>query len=100
MFGSVFHMTPRPGHEQQLQAQFERWNKERAPKVKGYVETLGLRKVDGSGQLIGVAVFASREDYERNAQDPEQDAWYRELRSHLTEDPMWEDGEVVYRATA
>jgi len=99
MFGSVFHMQAKPGHEKQLEAQFESWNRERAPKVKGYVESIGFRTVSGSGQMIGVAIFASREDYERNAQDPDQDKWYQELRSHLTEDPVWEDGEVIYRAT-
>jgi quinol monooxygenase YgiN len=98
MFGSVFHLRPKPGHEQQLLEEFKRWDTERRPKVQGSATTLVFRTVNGSGELIGIAVFESREAYERNAQDPEQDRWYQELRSHLEADPVWEDGDVLYRS--
>ncbi|MCX2726790.1 hypothetical protein OO015_04680 [Thermomicrobium sp. 4228-Ro] len=42
-----------------------------------------------------MATFDDRESYRRNADDPEQDRWYRALRALLSEDPYWEDGEVM-----
>ena len=47
-------------------------------------------------ELILVAVFRDRESYRANADDPEQDKWYRQLREHLQADPEWTDGEVVF----
>jgi len=48
--------------------------------------------------MIMVAVFQDRDSYYANAADPEQDRWYRRLRDHLAEDPVWEDGEIIAQA--
>ncbi len=100
MFGSVFHLRPQPGHEQQVLESFSRWDTERRPKAPGAIQSTVFRTVNGSGDYIGVAVFASREACEQNARDPEQDRWYRDLRAHLSADPVWEDGDVLYRSPA
>ena len=47
------------------------------------------------GELIGVAVFEDRATYRANADDPEQDAWFRRVRELLESDPDWEDGDYV-----
>ena len=34
-----------------------------------------------------------------NADDPEQDKWYQEMRQHLEADPAWHDGEIIYSSS-
>lgn len=95
MYGTVYRMRPKPGQEQAVVAKLEQWMEERGPKVPGAIAGYVYRSERNPGQLIGVAVFRDREAYRRNADDPEQDRWYRELRELLTADPEWEDGEIL-----
>lgn len=93
MYGSIFRIRPRAGREQDVIRMMEEWDRERQPKARG---ALGgyLFKLD-KGDMMGVAVFDSKENYIANAQDPEQDAWYRRFRELLESDPEWNDGEIV-----
>ncbi len=95
MFGSVFRMQPRPGQQQQVEELMHRWNRERRPKVEGVVGSYLFASQSHPGELIGVAVFDSEASYRKNAEDPEQDRWYRELRAALEADPEWNDGNVL-----
>jgi hypothetical protein len=45
-------------------------------------------------ELWGAAVFNDEGTYRANANDPEQDKWYRRLRECLVTDPEWHDGTV------
>ena len=47
------------------------------------------------GELFLVAVFESRQAYWDNAQSPDQNQRYQELRALLTGDPEWHDGEII-----
>ncbi len=47
------------------------------------------------GEMFLVAVFESKEAYWANAQSPEQNQRFMELRAMLLEDPEWHDGEIV-----
>jgi hypothetical protein len=38
-------------------------------------------------EVVLSALFESRDTYRKNADDPEQDRWYRGLREHLEADP-------------
>jgi hypothetical protein len=42
-----------------------------------------------------VAVFESKEAYWANAQSPEQNARFLQLRALLLDDPQWHDGVIV-----
>ena len=95
MYGSIFRMRVKSGQEQRVIDIFEEWEQERKKKARGSIGGL-LRKPDRpSGELIGVAVFEDKPSYRANADDPEQDKWYRRLRELLESDPDWEDGEYV-----
>jgi len=96
MYGSVFRLRPRPGHEQALIEELIRWRHERYPQAVGFVGWVCLAPESRSGEYVNTLVFRSREAYLRNANDPEQDRWYCRLRSHLESDPEWEDGEVLW----
>jgi hypothetical protein len=95
MFGSIFNMKPRPGQEANIAAHFRRWERERRPAAGGTVGGYIFRPKSVHGELVGVAVFDSEDSYRRNADDPEQDLWYRELREMLECDPEWNDGDVL-----
>jgi len=41
---------------------------------------------------MGGIRWDNTENYMKNANRPEQDAWFRELRSNLVSDPEWFDG--------
>lgn len=68
------------------------------PRVQGFHAGYLFQPDRSSDELIGVAIFADRESYRKNATDPKQDEWYRSLRALLTEDPRWEDGEIIEAA--
>jgi quinol monooxygenase YgiN len=87
-------MRVKPGQEKALKDEFDRWNRERGPKVKGAVASYVLSPEKRPGELLIVAIFQDRATYAANAQDPEQDRWYRRMREMLTADPEWTDGEI------
>src|SRR5260221_7093961 len=92
MFGTIFRMRPRAGQERALTQMLERWQRERRPTVEGFVASSLLTSRTHPGEVVGVAVFDSEASYRKNADAPEQDRWYRELRALLEADPEWNDG--------
>jgi len=96
MYGTVAWMKVKPGMESKLNELSERWWRERAPKAKGVMSSTVLKKDAGTNEYLLVAVFDSKANYEANAEDPEQDAWYQDFRACLESDPAWNDGEVIY----
>jgi hypothetical protein len=95
MFGTVFRMRPKRGQERAVEEQMRRWERERMPNVAGVVGGYLFKLRDRPGELIGVAVFDSEANYRKNAEDPEQDRWYRGLRALLEADPEWNDGDII-----
>lgn len=95
MFGSIFRMQAKSGQAGAVEEHMRRWQRERRPKVAGVVAGYLLTSRDHPDELVGVAVFDSEENYRKNAADPEQDRWYRELRALLQADPEWNDGEIL-----
>ncbi len=95
MYGTIARMRPKAGHEQEVQSLMDEWNRERRPKVQGAVGGYMLRPDRNPSEIVLIALFETRETYRTNADDPEQDRWYRQLREHLEADPTWEDGEIT-----
>ena len=48
-----------------------------------------------ASELYLIAVFESREAYWSNAQSPDQNQRYQEMRALMLTDPEWHDGEIV-----
>ncbi len=95
MYGSVYRFRPLPGREEDALEELRRWGREQRQQAIGFVIEYTYRSEKIPGDYINTAVFESREAYQSNGDLPEQDAWYRRFRSHLREDPEWEDGEIV-----
>lgn len=95
MYGTVARLKVKPGMEKELAAFGDQWGRERKGSVDGAVGGYVYRLDAGSGAYIMAVAFRDKESYRANAQSPEQDADYRRLRALLTEDPVWEDGEII-----
>ncbi len=100
MFGTIARMRPQAGRQADVIRLFEEWGRERGPRVPGALAGYLMRPLNRPDELIAVPIFADRATYEANANDPQQDAWYRSLRELLEEDPIWEDGEYVVSGAA
>ena len=98
MYGTVATMWVKQGMEGKLSELSEQWWRERAPKATGAISSTVLRTNDG--EYILIAVFDTKENYEANANDPDQSAWYQEFRACLETDPDWNDGEIIFSHTA
>jgi quinol monooxygenase YgiN len=94
MFGTIFRMRPKLGVEMAIEDLMRREERGR-PRPAGFVAGYLFRPRLRPGELIGVAVFESEASYRKNADDPEQDRWYRQLRELLVADPEWNDGDIV-----
>jgi len=95
MYGTMFRMKVKSGQVQKVQELFDEWEKDRQPKIKGVVGGLLLKPDNKPGELIGAGIFADKDAYMANANDPEQHQWYLKIRELLEADPEWEDGEFV-----
>jgi hypothetical protein len=95
MFGTIYRMRPKSGQELAVAEHLRRWDRERRPQIHGAVAGYLFKSRMGDGELLGVAVFDSEASYRRNADDPGQDQWYRQLREMLETDPEWNDGDVL-----
>ncbi len=96
MYGTVARMRTKPGSQQlveQLRGQGEGG-------LRGHLGTFIYRSDADPDEYFVCVFFESKEAYVANADSPEQDARYRELRALLAEDPEWHDGEVVFHQSA
>ena len=95
MFGTTALGRPRPGQEGAVVEHFNRWWRDRAPRARGALLGTLYRNTSDPAELIMTVVFASKALYEANADDPEQDGWYRDLVALLEAEPQWIDGDVL-----
>ena len=94
MYGTVAHIRVKVGQEDGIKQTMREWNTERKPKIAGAMSGY-LFQLDSDPQdWIMVALFQDKETYRANADDPEQDRWFRRLMEHLEGEPQWHDGEA------
>jgi quinol monooxygenase YgiN len=87
-----FRIRAKPGERQLVIDLFDRWFRDRRPKARGFFRADLSSSVSDPDVFMASACFVDRVTYEANSNDPEQTAWYEELRSHLVDDPEWFDG--------
>lgn len=96
MYGTVAQMKLKQGRMDEIQALTERWGQEHGPNAEGFVASYVFQMDSNQDECWLVAIFEDRETYISNANRPEQDDWYQQMREHLAEDPVWHDGEIIY----
>lgn len=97
MYGTVARMRIKPGMESQFRQIIEGQARMfEAGQVAGFVASYSYRMDADPNNYYLAVVFASKEAYWANAQNPEQDARYRQWLPLLEGEPEWHDGEIVY----
>lgn len=89
MFGSIFKMRPQPGKKADLLNLF---TDDSRPAPSGMRAAYMFDT--GGDEVWGVAVFDDEKSYRANAESPEQDQEYQQMRALLTADPEWHDATV------
>ena len=89
MYGSIFNLSVKQGHEEALIESFG----ERVP--EGMVAWFVMKPDDQNRDLIGIAVFESKEAYTSNANSLEQHEAFMNVMNHLNSEPNWTDGEYI-----
>lgn len=97
MFGTIALMRPKAGKEAEVVRHFDSWWAGRGLQVPGALAGEVRRNEGNPAELIAVVTFDSKESYTGNANDPAQDAWYRQLVELLEGEPRWIDGEILSR---
>ena len=91
MYGTVARARVKPENREKLREVFERQQMQTT--IPGFVNSYVLFENESDTMWL-VAVFADRESYDRNADDPAQHERYVEYRALMEEDPEWHDGTI------
>jgi hypothetical protein len=59
-----------------------------------YVRSILTSNLKNPDEFMAGVMFDSKESYDANSNDPDQGAWFKDLRSHLAADPEWFDGKL------
>ncbi len=93
MWGTIARMRVRPEvPEEYLHAQISAFN---ANRMNGMVQVSFYRREEDPREVWMVAMFETKEAYQRNAESPAQHAVYLMLRSCLESDPEWHDVDEI-----
>ena len=94
MFGTIGHARLKSGGRPQLEALMQEWLPTIRPRIPGdFVQLVGY--ADGQPEdLVFVALAQDKATYQRLAQLPEQDAWFRRFTEQVEGDVRWEDVEM------
>jgi len=97
MYGTVARMRIKPGAEDQLTKELQGFE---ALKVPGFIASYVYRTDADPHECYMAVMFENKAAYVANAESPEQDARYRQLRALLESDPEWHDGEITASAAS
>ena len=89
----------KPGERQAVIDLFQRYQQERAPNVTGFLRSVVSSNLDDPDEFMTGVMFDTTENYNANSNDPATNAWFQELRSHLTADPDWFNGKLELQFT-
>jgi heme-degrading monooxygenase HmoA len=90
----MFRFKALPGKREEVIDQFARWEREQKAKATGFERSILVASNQDRDEFIGAVRWDNAENYAKNSNRPEQDAWFRKLRSKLVGDPEWFEGTV------
>ena len=90
MYGTIFKLKIKEGHEDQLLSLMKEENETPEGMIAWF-----LMKPDENKEWIGVAIFDSVESHVNNAKRPETNENFMIMMEHLDGEPEWTDGEYL-----
>ena len=90
MYGTIFKLKIKEGHEDQLLSLMKEENETPEGMIAWF-----LMKPDENKEWIGVAIFDSVESHVNNANRPETNENFMKMMEHLDGEPEWTDGEYL-----
>lgn len=97
---TTFKFQALPGKRSSVVEQFESWDRDQKAKATGFQQSLLVSSLANPDEFIAVVQFDSTENYQKNSDRGEIDAWYQGLRANLVADPEWFNGTVTREAHA
>jgi hypothetical protein len=91
MYGTVAHLTATPGKRHLIARLMDASD---LPLTPGWIGSYVYEIDDEPDHAILVALFDDSHSYHANAASREQDERYLAMRALLTNDPVWNDGEM------
>jgi antibiotic biosynthesis monooxygenase (ABM) superfamily enzyme len=90
MYGTVARTRVKPENRSKLKELFV---KQGVADVPGFITSHVLWE-NGTDTAWLFVIFEDEASYDKNADDPAQDARYQEYRALLEDDPEWHDGQI------
>lgn len=98
---TFFKMKAQPGKVDALTEMMRGWEDERRRAADlGWVQTVVGSRKGSPDEVWAAVVWDNTANYTKNAESPQQDAWYQKMRALLTSDPEWFDCDVVDESRA
>jgi|BarGraNGADG00212_1021973.scaffolds.fasta_scaffold16320_1 quinol monooxygenase YgiN len=94
MYGTIARMKTEKGALEEL----KKMGTGRQP--AGYIGSYVFKSDKDPNEFWMVAIFKDKETYFANANSPEQDKEFRNLKRFLKSEPDWHDGEIVFENKA
>ncbi|HEV8229174.1 MAG TPA: hypothetical protein VGQ86_04375 [Candidatus Limnocylindria bacterium] len=92
MYGTIARMKVKKDCLREFFALGKEWDDHERKRAVGYINSEILWEDKEEGRACLVVHFTSKDAYVRNADSPEQDAFYQRMRACLDADPEWIDG--------
>ena len=97
---TTFTFQAQPGKSGSVIEHFERWEREQKAKATGFQHSLLVSSNANPDQFTAVVQFDSTENYQKNSDRAEINAWYQGLRADLIADPVWFNGTIARETRA
>jgi len=92
MYGTIARLNVQPGKFDELMQHMQSYDHLPIP---GMVHTHVYRADSNPDECWVAVAFESKEAYHANAGSPDQNSRYEAMRSLLTADPEWHDGDII-----
>jgi antibiotic biosynthesis monooxygenase (ABM) superfamily enzyme len=97
---TFWRMKVQPGKMDEFKAVMDARQEEARLRPTGWGLTVVGRRKESGDEVWGMVTWDTSDNYYKNAQSPEQNAWYQKMRALLADDPEWFDCDVLNEAQA
>ena len=92
---TTFRFKALPGKRQAIVDVFKDWDAGERERSGGFQASTLVASNRDPDEFTAIVRWDTTENYNKNSERPETDAWYRRFRASLVADPEWFDGTVV-----